>query len=248
VPAAKIVGDRRYSIACDYLGTPVQAYDEKGEKVWDCELDIYGNVRTIEGSKTFIPFRYQGQYEDEETGLYYNRFRYYSADSGTYLSQDPLRLDSGEPNFYASVVDTNSYLDPFGLSSTVLNNHLGGVVGDKMQAHHVIPEEIWGQNKQFLDDIGLGGQRDLATNGILLPDNAGGVTKNGPQVVHRGSHPKYSAEIDGRLQTIKKAHADGLIDDKAARNAVRKLQMEYKNKLWDGDVPNKIVGGKKKLH
>ena len=248
VPAAKMVGDKRYSIACDYLGTPVQAYDEEGKKVWDCELDIYGNVRSIEGDKTFIPFRYQGQYEDAETGLYYNRFRYYSSETGTYLSQDPLKLDSGEPNFYASVSDTNSYLDPFGLSSTVLNNNLGGVTGDAMQAHHVIPEEIWGQNQQFLDDIGLGGQRDKATNGILLPDNAGGVTKHGPQVVHRGSHPKYSAEIDGRIQTIKRAHADGLIDDKAARNAVRKLQMEYKNKLWNGDVPNKIKGGKKKLH
>jgi hypothetical protein len=29
-------------------------------------------------NKTMCPFRYQGQYEDAETGLYYNRFRYYS--------------------------------------------------------------------------------------------------------------------------------------------------------------------------
>ena len=37
------------------------------------------------------PFRYQGQYEDSETGLYYNRFRYYSPDEGMYISQDPIR-------------------------------------------------------------------------------------------------------------------------------------------------------------
>ncbi len=116
VPAAKLVGDKKYSIACDYLGTPVQAYNEQGVKVWDCELDIYGTIRNIEGSKTFIPFRYQGQYEDIETGLYYNRFRYYSAETGGYISQDPIGLNSGEPNLYSYVHDSNVLVDPSGLS------------------------------------------------------------------------------------------------------------------------------------
>ncbi|EFI16444.1 Rhs family protein [Bacteroidetes oral taxon 274 str. F0058] len=40
------------------------------------------------------PFRYQGQYEDSETELYYNRFRYYSPDEGMYISQDPIELNS----------------------------------------------------------------------------------------------------------------------------------------------------------
>ena len=31
VPSAKIVGERRYSIVSDYLGTPVEAYDEDGQ-------------------------------------------------------------------------------------------------------------------------------------------------------------------------------------------------------------------------
>ncbi|WP_346882948.1 RHS repeat domain-containing protein [uncultured Algibacter sp.] len=34
VPQAKIVGDKTYSIICDYLGTPVQAFDDNGKKVW----------------------------------------------------------------------------------------------------------------------------------------------------------------------------------------------------------------------
>lgn len=42
VPSAKLVGDRRYSIISDYLGTPVEAYDEEGRRVWQRELDIYG--------------------------------------------------------------------------------------------------------------------------------------------------------------------------------------------------------------
>jgi RHS repeat-associated protein len=71
------------------MGTPEAMYREDGEAVWTCELNSYGKVRDFKGlSKTDCPFRYQGQYEDAETGLYYNRFRYYSPDEGMYLSQD----------------------------------------------------------------------------------------------------------------------------------------------------------------
>ncbi|MGG6229995.1 RHS repeat-associated core domain-containing protein [Tenacibaculum sp. SDUM215027] len=69
-----------------------------------------------------MPFRYQGQYEDEETGLYYNRFRYYSPETGTYISQDPIGLHSGEPNFYSYVNNSNIWIDPFGLSTVYLRN------------------------------------------------------------------------------------------------------------------------------
>ena len=54
-------------------------------------------------------------YFDEETELCYNRFRYYSPDSGTYISQDPIGLAGGMPNMYAYVPDSNSQFDPFGL-------------------------------------------------------------------------------------------------------------------------------------
>jgi RHS repeat-associated protein len=61
------------------------------------------------------PFRYQGQYEDSETGLYYNRFRYYDPDSGNYLSQDPIGLAGNNPTLYGYVHDVNFLIDPFGL-------------------------------------------------------------------------------------------------------------------------------------
>lgn len=119
-PTAKIVDGNTYSIITDYLGTPVEAYNTKGEKVWEVEYDIYGNIRkqTL-GQQNFVPFRYQGQYEDEETGLYYNRFRYYSADEGVYVSQDPIGLDGNNPNFYAYTSDNNTYIDPFGLDCEI---------------------------------------------------------------------------------------------------------------------------------
>ena len=61
VPSAKLVGDRHYSIISDYLGTPVEAYNEEGQRVWARELDIYGQTRSEEREAGFIPFFYQGQ-------------------------------------------------------------------------------------------------------------------------------------------------------------------------------------------
>ncbi|WP_369128057.1 RHS repeat domain-containing protein [Lysinibacillus sp. CNPSo 3705] len=87
VPSAKITSEGNYSIISDYLGTPVEAYDEEGNKVWSAGLDIYGRVNKFTGEQDFIPFRYQGQYEDVEIGLYYNRFRYYSPIEGIYTIQ-----------------------------------------------------------------------------------------------------------------------------------------------------------------
>ena len=59
--------------------------------------------------------RYQGQYEEQETGLYYNSFRYYDSNAGSYLSQDPIGLAGNNPTLYGYVHDTNSMVDIFGL-------------------------------------------------------------------------------------------------------------------------------------
>lgn len=117
VPSAKIVANETFSIISDYIGRPVQAYDTEGNKVWETDYDIYGRLRNLQGEKQFVPFRQLGQYEDEELdGLYYNRFRYYDSNLGSYISQDPIGLEGNNPNFYAYVWDSNSWIDPFGLN------------------------------------------------------------------------------------------------------------------------------------
>ena len=60
-------------------------------------------------------FRFQGQYHDSETGLHYNRFRYYDPDVGRFVSQDPIGLAGGN-NPYQYAPNPNSWIDPFGLT------------------------------------------------------------------------------------------------------------------------------------
>ena len=105
VPAAKLTEAKKLSIVANYMGTPEAMYDADGRKAWSCELSSYGRVRSYEGqSRTECPFRYQGQYEDVETGLYYNRFRYYSHEMGGYISHEPIRIRGGL-NLYSYVFD-----------------------------------------------------------------------------------------------------------------------------------------------
>ena len=72
-------------------------------------------MRIEQGEVGLVPFLYQGQYLDTETGLAYNRFRYYSPETGAYISQDPIRLEAGLTNLYAYVQDVNAWVDPWGL-------------------------------------------------------------------------------------------------------------------------------------
>ena len=97
------------------MGRPAQVYDDKGELVWQVEFDIYGRIREDTfNNQSFIPFRQLGQYEDKELdGLYYNWFRYYDSNTGTYISQDPIGLQGNNPNFYAYTFDSNSHSDPY---------------------------------------------------------------------------------------------------------------------------------------
>jgi RHS repeat-associated protein len=115
-PAAKLKGSNAFSIITDHSGAPAEMYDDQGSCTWQAQLDIYGKpLEQKIGKSADCPFRFPGQYEDQETGLYYNRFRYYDPEDGMYISQDPIRL-KGNTNFYSYVSDPNILIDPFGLA------------------------------------------------------------------------------------------------------------------------------------
>jgi RHS repeat-associated protein len=114
-PLARVHGSTAQPILCDYLGTPVLITDETGQREWSADTDTHGNLRNLESLRAHIPFRWPGQYEDAETGLSYNRYRYYDPGGGQYASQDPIGLAGGmRPHAY--VDDPLAWVDPLGLS------------------------------------------------------------------------------------------------------------------------------------
>jgi RHS repeat-associated protein len=127
----------------DHLGTPRELSGEAGEIQWAATYKAWGNTLTVEWEQTsanahaqrneipaaqietkadenleeiYRPLRFQGQYYDNETGLHYNRFRYYDPDCGRFVSQDPIGLLGGINSFqYAP--NASGWVDPSGLSA-----------------------------------------------------------------------------------------------------------------------------------
>lgn len=91
---------KAYFIFTNHLGAPILVEDDRGEPVWAARIEAYGNAIVAIGQGFHMPLRFPGHYWDAETGLHYNRFRYYSPELGRYLQSDPHGI-SGGLNLYA---------------------------------------------------------------------------------------------------------------------------------------------------
>ncbi len=105
---------------CDHLGTPRELTDHEGRLAWSAQYKAWGEAREAiseAGRRAGFanPIRFQGQYFDAETGLHYNRHRYYDPASGRYVSRDPLGLAGGR-NLHVYVSNNPVRgIDPLGL-------------------------------------------------------------------------------------------------------------------------------------
>ncbi|WP_454191159.1 RHS repeat-associated core domain-containing protein [Pseudomonas canadensis] len=105
-----------YHYQLDHLGTPQELTDTKGEIVWSAHYRAYGEITRLDIGKVDNPLRFQGQYFDLESGLHYNRHRYYNPDIGRYLTPDPVKL-AGGINAYQYVPNPTGWIDPSGLNN-----------------------------------------------------------------------------------------------------------------------------------
>lgn len=79
----------------DQIGAPVLVMDHAGHMVWQADLEPYGTAEVRVGTSFHMPLRFPGHYWDAESGLHYNRFRYYSPELGRYIQSDPLGIAGG---------------------------------------------------------------------------------------------------------------------------------------------------------
>ncbi|EOP0314751.1 type VI secretion system tip protein TssI/VgrG, partial [Escherichia coli] len=100
---------------CDHRGLPLALISEDGNTAWRGEYDEWGNQLNEENPYYLHqPYRLPGQQHDEESGLYYNRNRYYDPLQGRYITQDPIGLAGGW-NLYNYPLNPIIRMDPLGL-------------------------------------------------------------------------------------------------------------------------------------
>ena len=107
-------GELPYYFHNDHLGTPQILTNDSQTIAWKAVYNPFGEaVASIQ--KVENPFRFPGQYYDQETGLHYNYFRYYYPVTGRYITPDPIGLEGGINLFVYVAGNPVKYLDPTGL-------------------------------------------------------------------------------------------------------------------------------------
>ena len=200
----------------DLTGRPLMLFNSEGKTVWrPGQTSLWGLALSLPADTGYPDPRgeldpeanpgllYAGQWQDVESGLCYNRFRYYEPESGMYLVSDPLGLQGGEQT-YRYVPNPCGYVDPLGLvgCSTKLGKNMMEAMGlarsttwKGYRAHHIIPKELW--NHPVLQKIKY--DIDKATNGIFLRKVDDGVSA---MARHQGNHDGYTQVIKDALDKI----------------------------------------------
>ncbi len=84
--------------------------------MWSEKTGVWGEKGEVYADRISNPLRFQGQYFDAETGLHYNRHRYYDPEIAGFISQDPIGL-AGGLNVYQYAPNPLGWGDPWGLSA-----------------------------------------------------------------------------------------------------------------------------------
>jgi len=148
---ARVVAERAYVLDDDGQplahvdiganGQPSFAYYILGEGDFPALL-LGGDGRVLErlrpsvwgrvdgGATRATPLRFLGQYEDAETGLFYNRYRFYDPRVGLFVNADPIGI-SGSWNAFEYAQSTPwMVVDPEGLEGVLATITGGGVTGE----------------------------------------------------------------------------------------------------------------------
>jgi len=100
----------------DPNGCPIRLTDSAGEVQWAASYTAWGQIANFHTELVDNPIRLQGQYEDFETGLCFNRYRYYDPRLGQFCSPDPIGLRGGI-GLYQYGKDASGWIDPLGLTA-----------------------------------------------------------------------------------------------------------------------------------
>jgi RHS repeat-associated protein len=120
VPMLQLEGGRVYAYVNDHLGAPRELIDQEGRVAWSVVCSAWGAVREVWRDPTAVaqvesPFRLLGHLCDDETGLFYTRYRYFDPSTARWMSPDPLGYWGGL-NLQAFDGSPTTDVDPFGLA------------------------------------------------------------------------------------------------------------------------------------
>ncbi|MFP1757132.1 RHS repeat domain-containing protein [Lonsdalea quercina] len=187
-------------------GAPQALYDSEGELCWQAPKATLWGQRTVAETESADPgLAFAGQLRDSESGLCYNRFRYYDPAGGGYISPDPIGVLGGESN-YSYAPNPITWIDPLGLKCGVPKFDSQKKFKYKEGEMSVMKHILMGHRKNALQE----GTSKFLTNspkkidGYIHEDLAKGkVSENGKELIYTFSRD-IGTNVDGLpTKTIK---------------------------------------------
>jgi RHS repeat-associated protein len=139
VPVAFRERGQTFWIQSDARGAVIAVHDQNGQIVWRGVYDSFGNVHAVV-NRIRQPWRFAGQYFDDETGLHYNVARYYSPELKSYLSLDPRWQEDQASKYNYCRNDPWNRADPVGMLGPLVIGAIvvgaAGLIGGAIAAYN----------------------------------------------------------------------------------------------------------------
>ncbi|MEZ2577536.1 RHS repeat-associated core domain-containing protein [Buttiauxella ferragutiae] len=187
-PVARHAKGKLHYAVTDTVGRIQELLTEDGTIVWRGKQQLWGREESANDDKLSCRLRFPGQYEDTESGLHYNRSRYYDSETGQYISADPIGL-AGGVNPYGYVSNPLKWLDPLGLCKSGPNETTGqGYHNETYAPKPVKPQDAVNQWDKFLGP----GPHTNTHPRTGMPDADRIVFADGTRSIRYGNHEMNS--------------------------------------------------------
>ncbi|HVW80966.1 MAG TPA: RHS repeat-associated core domain-containing protein [Mycobacteriales bacterium] len=131
--------------------------------------------------------RYDGQYADDESGLYYLRARYYNPVTGQFITRDPAETTTGQPYQYAND-DPLAFTDPSGLFGCGIFHSVCSIASDAGSYVEAHPWQTLGYVAGGVAAVtGLGAIADVGVGVLGLSAETAGQVAVGAGFVASGA-------------------------------------------------------------
>jgi RHS repeat-associated protein len=113
-PIVQWQGGKKYGCIVDQTFDVSELIGSDGSLAWSGNYGVLGQLRVERAPEGRTCLRAAGRYADDESGLYYNRFRYFDPFNSRFTSVDPFRT-SRRLNHYWAGPSVVNWIDPLGL-------------------------------------------------------------------------------------------------------------------------------------
>ncbi|WP_433915661.1 RHS repeat domain-containing protein [Pectobacterium polaris] len=203
-------------------GEPQALYRPDGTLRWQAPKSTLWGQRPSSMEDPADPgLAFAGQYRDTESGLCYNRFRYYDPTGGCYVSPDPIGVLGGESN-YGYVQNPICWVDPLGLAGC--ENILRASKPKILSRDNLSSAERNYLERQFMKK--QNGLNRAAKRGELVwSPGTHDVRISSIQSSYRKAVSERYERMFGKAPDLSKLNADHPVDLIVGGSATQRLQM-----------------------